>query len=85
MTKAIYHVHTIAFGYDDRSDWAIRSCLNAEAVDNYLLERVILPEPGSAAQKYRPWAIATMLVENSALRTMSDPREGGPAEVPGIS
>ena len=81
----MHHVHTVACGYDERSDWAIQTYLNAEAENKYLLERIILPEPDSAAQKYRYWVIVTKLVDGGTRRPTSDPRVGEAAETPGIN
>ena len=58
MAEPIYHVHTVACGYDERSDWVIQTYLIAEAENKYLLDRIILPEPDSAAQKYRYWSLS---------------------------
>ncbi len=85
MARATYHVHTIAFGYDERSDWAIQTYLNAEAENSYLLDRVILTEPDSPAQKYRHWVIVTKLIDSGNPEATSDSRIGDPAETPGIS
>ena len=41
MAKQTYHVHAIAFSYEERSDWAVQRYLNSEAEINYLLDRVI--------------------------------------------
>lgn len=85
MVEAMYHVHTIAFGYDERSDWAIQRYLNSEAENNYLLDRVIMTDPDSSPQKYRNWVIVTKLVDSGAPRTISDPRRSAAGESPGIS
>ena len=67
MTQLIYHVQTIAFSYDEKSDWAIQRYLNAEAKINYLLDRVIMTDRGQLDQKYNYRVIVTRLVNSSTL------------------
>lgn len=85
MAEALYHVHTIAFSYDERSDWAIQRYLNAEAENNYLLERVILTDRGKIDQTYIYWVIITKLVESGAPRTSTDQPSYAFGEPPGNS
>ena len=85
MAEAMYHVHTIACGYDERSDWAIQRYLNAEAESNYLLDRVILTDRGQLDQTYKYWVTITKLVESRTLDTNSSQPNDVLGETPGIS
>ena len=71
MSEPTYHVHTIAFGYNERSDWAVRNYLNAEAETDYFLDRVILTDRGQLDQTYKYWVIITKLADSNALNPNS--------------
>ena len=85
MAEQTYHVHTIAFSYDERSDWAVQRYLNAEAENNYLLGSVIVTDRGQLDQTYRYWANITKLVDSSVLRTKSGQPSYALGETPVIS
>lgn len=83
MAETMYHVHTIAFSFDEKSDWAIQRHLNAEAENNYLLDRVILIDRGQLDQKYKYWVMITKLVDNKAKNPNSDSPHYAIGETPG--
>lgn len=77
MSEPTYHVHTIAFGYNERSDWVVQNYLNTEAESNYLLDRVILTDRGQLDQTYKYWVIITRLADSKAVH----PDSGQPSYV----
>jgi len=81
----MYHVRTIAFSYNERSDWAIQTYLNTEAKSDYLLDRIILTDRGDKDQTYKYWVIITKLDDSDALRTNTGQPEYALGETPGIS
>ena len=83
MAGPTYRVHTIAFSYDERSDWAVQSYLNAEAENNYLLDRVIMTDRGQLDQKFKYWVIITKLVDSSPSNTNSGHSDSALGQTPG--
>ena len=79
----MYHVRTMAFSYDERSDWAVQSYLNAEAEINYFLDRVILTDRGQPDQKYKYWVVITKSVDSSNLGANVDHPDYALGETPG--
>ena len=72
MAERTYHVHTLAFSYDERSDWAVQSYLNAEADNHYLLDRIIVTDRGQLDQKFKYWVVVTKNTDSKTLNTNSE-------------
>ncbi|MCH8898133.1 MAG: hypothetical protein IIC33_07555 [Chloroflexi bacterium] len=85
MSEPKYHVRTIAFSYDERSDWAIQRYLNTEAEADNLLDRIILTDRGDKDQAYKHRVIITKLVESDAFRTNPAQPNHALGEAPSVS
>ena len=53
MSEPKYHVRTIAFSYDERSDWAIQGYLNTVAEADNSLDRIRLMDRGAKDEAYK--------------------------------